>query len=46
MKILISFHNKEGYENIIPVAEYLKKKDFRITINSPKFFKKSYGGNQ
>ena len=32
MKILISFHNKEGYENIIPVAEYLKKKDFRITL--------------
>jgi len=52
MRILISFHNKEGYENIIPVADYLKKKDFSITLldlcpyylqdsNNNNFFKKA-----
>tara|TARA_Y100001970_G_scaffold292648_1_gene434832 strand:+ start:257 stop:1351 length:1095 start_codon:yes stop_codon:yes gene_type:complete len=32
MKILISYHNKEGYENIIPVANYLKNKNFSVKL--------------
>ena len=32
MRILISYHNKQGYENIISVARYLKSKSFNIEL--------------
>ena len=32
MRILISYHNKQGYENIIPVAKYLKSKSFDVEL--------------
>ena len=32
MNILISYHNKEGFDNVIPVANYLKKKNYNIKL--------------
>ena len=32
MNILISYHNKEGFDNIIPVANYLKEKNYSVKL--------------